>query len=140
MTIDALREYIVAQSGPFIAAHSTPDVPLVALTAGQVLAQFEQPAKKATVLLDPQEPSSEWLTMGSKVVRQPVDVYVFTQGAAEIVLRAQAREYRAALRACLAQHEEFADVQTGDEYDGVEGKPDIKAAKMTVTFEYEEEL
>lgn len=140
MNLDALKQYIVSENAPFVSAHSTPEIPLETLTEGQIITQFNQPAKKATVLLDPQEQTGDWLTMGSKVVRQPVDIYVFTQGDSEPVLRAQARAYRAALRECLARHEEFSDVQTGDEYDGVEGKPDIKAAKMTITFEHEEEL
>lgn len=139
MTIDELETFVVANLNTYIAARSTAGAPLAAITADQVYTRdYELPAKKLTIFLDPQEETIEPLTMGSNDVRLPVHLLVFVQGETEALLRAKADAYMLALLDCVTTHEDFFGIESRDRFDGVEGKPDIKAAKVTAVFHYEE--
>ena len=65
MTIDTLAAFLVANLNPFIAARSTVAVPLTAITADQVATrEYQLPAKKVGIFLDPQPETVEPLKIG----------------------------------------------------------------------------
>ena len=141
MNVDDLQAYLVANLNPCIVARSTVGVPLSPLVADQIYTRnFQLPAKGCTIFLDPQQETAEPFTMGSRVVRLPVEIIAFTQGATEPLLRAQASAYMTAIFDCVAAHPDFMSIESRESFDGVEGKQDIKAAKAVVIFEYEENL
>lgn len=141
MTIDELQAYLVTYLNPCIAARSTTLVPLSAVAADQIYTRnYQLPAKGCTIFLDQQQETAEPFTMGSRVIRLPVEIIAFTQGATEALLRAQASAYMTAIFDCVALHPDFMSIESRDQFDGVEGKLDIKAAKAVVIFEYEENL
>lgn len=141
MTIDDLAAYIVANLNTHIATHSTVPVPLVAITSDQVYTRnYQLPAKSCTIFLDPQDETVEPITMSTFAYRQPVEIIVFVQGDTEAQLRAKARGYMYAMLDCIAAHPDFMSVESRTAFDGVEGKEDIKAAKIVAVFEYEEAI
>jgi hypothetical protein len=141
MTIDDLATFITANINTYISTYSTPSMPLALLTADQIYTRnYALPAKNCTVFLDPQDETVEPLTMSTLAYRLPVDILVFTQGETEANLRAKARAYTYAVLDCIATHPDFMTVENRSAFDGVEGKDDIKASKITAIFEYEEAL
>jgi len=141
MTIDELSAFILANVNACIAARSTVQVPLVAITADQIYTRdYELPAKNCTIFLDPQDETVEPITMSSFAYRLPVEILVFVQGDTEAQLRAKARAYASAVLDCITTHPDFMTIEARTAFDGVEGKADIKAAKIVAVFEYEEAI
>ncbi len=141
MTIDELATYIVANLNAYIALHSTTEVPLVAITSDQVYTRnYQLPEKNVAIFLDPQDETVEPLTMSTFVYRQPIEIIIFTQGDTESQLRAKARGYTYAVLDCIGAHPDFMSIESRTAFDGVEGKEDIKAAKIIAAFEYEEAI
>jgi len=141
VTIDDLSTFILANVNTYISARSTVLVPLVAVTADQIYTRnYELPAKNCTIFLDPQDETVEPLTMATFAYRFPVEIIVFVQGDTEAQLRAKARVYAGAVIDCISTHPDFMLIEARTAFDGVEGKEDIKAAKITAVFEYEEAL
>jgi len=141
MTIDDLATYITANINTHIPTYATPSMPLAALTADQIYTRnYQLPAKNCTIFLDPQDETVEPLTMATFAYRLPVEIIVFTQGETEANLRAKARAYTYAVLDCIAVHPDFMTVEARTAFDGVEGKDDIKAAKITAIFMYEEAI
>lgn len=139
MTVDDLATYLAANLNACIAARSTEAVPLVAMTADQIVTrEYQLPAKKVGIFLDPREETMEPLTMTTVDVRLPIDVIVFTQGDTVALMRAKADAYMLAVLDCIGEHEDFFEIESRDRFDGVEGKEDIKAAKVAAVFRYEE--
>lgn len=139
MTIDTLAAFLVANLNPFIAARSTVAVPLTAITADQVATrEYQLPAKKVGIFLDPQPETVEPLTMTTVDVRLPVEIIVFTQSDTIALMRAKGEAYMGAVRDCIATHEDYFELELRDRFDGVEGKEDIKAVKIVAVFRYEE--
>lgn len=139
MTVDDLATYLAANLNACIAARSTEAVPLVAMTADQIVTrEYQLPAKKVGIFLDPGEETIEPLTMATVDVRLPVEIIVFTQGDTVALMRAKADAYMLAVLDCIGEHEDFFEVESRDRFDGVEGKEDIKAAKVAAVFRYEE--
>jgi len=139
MTVEDLQSYLATYLNPYIASRSTGAVPLVAMAADQFYTnEYELPAKNCTIFLDPSAEEFEDLTMSTRDAKLPVAIYVFVQGATEAQLRARARGYMYAVLDCIADHPDFMRIESRDVFEGVEGKPDIKAGKVLAIFQYEE--
>jgi hypothetical protein len=133
--IDDLAAYLLANVNPYITAQG-----LATITAGQIITRnFVEPQQVVTLFLDPQAEEIEQGTMHTNYVDWKVDAYWFiARGMTEASARNATQGYAAALIACLYSHPDFFGVEGRDFFDGVEGKPDIKASKMTLLFKYEE--
>jgi hypothetical protein len=141
MTVEDLQTYLATYLNPFIAARSTGTVPLAPIVPDQVYAyEYELPAKNCTIFIDAAPEEFEDLTMSTRDARLPVTVIVFVQGATEAQLRARARGYMYAVLDCIADHPDFMRIESRDAFEGVEGKPDIKAGKVLAIFQYEEAI
>jgi len=139
MTIDDLTTYLVANLNGCIAGRSTPEVPLTAITEDQIASrEYQLPAKKVGIFLDPQQETIEPLTMTTVDVKLPVEIIVFTQADTVALMRAKADAYMLAVLDCIGEHDDFFEIESRDRFDGVEGKEDIKAAKVVAVFRYEE--
>lgn len=141
MTIDELQVYLTANLNSFIASRSTSLVPLTAMAGDQIYSRnYQLPAKGCTIFLDPQDETIEPFSMATFMVRFPVEILVFVQGDTDAQLRAKSRMYLAAVLDCIGAHPDFMAIESRTMFDGVEGKEDIKAAKILAIFEYEEVL
>lgn len=139
MRVDDIAAFIAAASAPYITAHSTVDVPLITPTAAMIQAHdYNEISGPLMIALEEGPRTSEWLTTHTRDVRQTITLYVFVQGATATKLRAQLSAYVAALSECLANYDDFNGVTGGDDYDGVEAKADIKAAKIEFELRWEE--
>lgn len=139
MTIDDLASYLMANLNACIAARSTVAVPLIAINADQIVTRdYQLPAKKVGIFLDPQQETIDPLTMTTIDVRLPVEIIVFTQADTVALMRAKADGYMLAILDCIGEHADFFEIESRDRFDGVEGKEDIKAAKVVAVFRYEE--
>lgn len=136
MKLDDLKTWLGTNLPAFTTALS-----LTTLAADQiVLREFQEPGAKAVQLwLDEQPEEIEPLTMGKRLVSWRIHAYVFVcRGATEANERAMADNYATALLNCLATHADYFGVEAREHYDGVEGKGDIKATKLSLLFMYEE--
>jgi len=141
MTADDLQTYFIANLNACIASRSSIAVPLTAIGADQIYTRnYELPAKACTIFIDPEEETSEPLTMNTRVIRCPMKLQVFVQGATEAQLRLRATGYMYAILDCIGAHPDFMNIETRTAFDGVEGKEDIKAAEVLAIFEYEEAI
>lgn len=141
MKVDDLKTWIVANTASYVAALSTVGVPLASITAGQVYTRdFLEPQQPVTVWLDPLPEEIEPLTMRTCQVTAKMELYVFVaRGATEAVAREQTANYaQAIINALEGLHPDFFGFESREYYDGVEGKPDVKASKVTLVFKTEE--
>jgi hypothetical protein len=139
MKIDDIAADLIARNASYVAALSTTPVPLSTITAAQVFTRdYQEPTGKACVFLDPKPEEVIETSPSYSIVRLPVELTVFTQGAREYVLRSQASQYARALHNCLRANPYYAEFTGREDYDGVEAKSDIKATKMSLIFIYEE--
>jgi len=139
MKIDDIKTDLVARNSTFVSALSTVGVPLVALTAAMMFTRdYQEPTGKVCVFIEAKPEEAEEITPSFSIVTMPVEITVFTQGASESVLREQAANYAQAIRNCLKLNPYYFEMTGRDDFDGVEGKPDIKATKISLTFKYEE--
>jgi hypothetical protein len=140
MRLDDLKAFILANIGPFIAARSTPAIPLSGFSdATVVLREWKEPSQEKLLFLDPQPDQVEAGTNRVSYVTETIDAYVIvTRGAKEETLREQAKGYLAALVDCMKTHPDYMEFRGREYYDGIEGKPDGKGAKTTLVFGYEE--
>lgn len=140
MRIDDIAADLVARNASFVAALSTVGVPLTALTAKEVYTRnYDQPWGKVCVFLEALPEEFEEIAPSYAIATLKVECTVFVSGATEAVLREQAANYARAIAACFrAGNPYFFAVVGRDDFDGVEGKDDIKATKMTLEFRYEE--
>ncbi|MCX7023050.1 MAG: hypothetical protein NT080_00340 [Spirochaetes bacterium] len=139
MRIDDIAADIVARNAAYVAALSTVGYPLVAITAAMLFTrEFRDPTGKVSLFLEPQPEEMEEIGPGYRIATLPVDLTVFTMGYTEAVLREQARNYAQALLNCLMFNPYFFTLRSRDDFEGVEGKADIKATKLVLEFKYEE--
>jgi hypothetical protein len=139
LTIDELATYLATNLNACITARSTEAVPLASISSDQIVTrEYQLPAKKVGIFLDPGEETIEPLTMATVDVRLPVEIIVFTQGDTVALMRAKADGYMLAILDCIGDHPDFFEIERRDRFDGVEGKEDIKAAKIVAVFRYEE--
>jgi hypothetical protein len=140
MKIDDIATDIVARNASFVSALSTTGVPLVTITSAMVVTRnYPDPTGKACFYLEAQPEEFDEVAPNYSIATLKVDLIVITQGATEAVLRAQAENYSKAIVNCLrAGNPYFFAVIGRDDFDGVEGKADIKATKTTIEFRYEE--
>lgn len=140
MKVDDLKTWIVANTASYIAALSTVPIPLVSLTSAMVITRdFQEPQQSPTLWLDPLPEEVEPYTMAKYLVTAKVDAYFFVaRGATESVARDQVKNYTQALLNALATHSDFFGYEEREYFDGVEGKADIKASKVTLIFKTEE--
>jgi hypothetical protein len=143
MRIDDIVSDIVARNAPYVAALSTGPVPLTTLVAGNFKTRDLPPAIQGpvTVFVDAALEEMVEEAPSFRIVRMPVDIIVFAIGSTEAVMREQARNYAQAILDCLrAGNANFFNLTAREDFDGVEGKPDIKATRMNIAFMYEEAL
>lgn len=139
MRIDDLASDIAARNASYVAALSTVEVPLVPITSAMIITrEYREPTGNVMVFLDPQPEELEEHGPTFRIVRIPVHLYVFTQRAVESVLREQAQNYAQALLDCLEVNPYYFGLDGREYFDGVEGNENIKAAKLALTFKYEE--
>jgi len=139
MIVDDLKTYLVAYLNPFIAALSTTPIPLDSITAAKIiLRDYQQPAQRMSLLLDDKPEEIESLTMTTNLVTTKIEAFFFVTGATEATAREQAKLYMDALLNCLAAHADFFTFEEREYFDGVEGKPDVKASRALLVFKYEE--
>ena len=68
-------------------------------------------------------------------------IYTFCPGgAAAATLRTKADSYASAILDCLKEYAYFFGITGRELFDGVEGKEDVKAAKLSLVFKYEESV
>jgi hypothetical protein len=139
MKVDDIITDIVARNASYVAALSTVGVPLVTITAAMIYArEYRDPVGKVSVFLDPKAEEVEELGPSYRISTLPVELTVFTTGATEAILREQAGNYAQALLNCLVLNPYFFTVRGREDFEGVEGKPDIKATRLQIEFKYEE--
>lgn len=139
MKIDDIALDLVTRNASFVTSLSTTAVPLAPITAAQVfLREFQEPTGKVCVYLEPLAEENEEITPTFSIVTLQVEMTVFVQGAREATLREQAANYSRAFHNCLKANPFYFGMTARDDFEGVEGKPDIKATKITLTFKYEE--
>lgn len=137
--IDDIAADLVARNASFVAALSTTEVPLTALNAQQIYTRnYQEPLGKVCVFLDAQPEEFEEIAPTFSIATMRVEITVFTMGATEVVLREQAANYRQAIINCLKANPNYFSRVSGDDFDGVEGKSDIKASRVVLEFKYEE--
>lgn len=140
MRIDDLKDYLVANLNPFIAALSTVALPLEAITAAQVmLLELIERAQPVTLYLDDEPEEIQDLTTLTRDVTWKVNAYWFiSRYGTEAAMRDRGERYARALVDCLALHPDFFGIEGREFYNGVEGRPDEKASKVTLVFRFEE--
>jgi hypothetical protein len=137
--LDDIAADLVARNESYVAAYSTVGVPLVTITAAMmVLREFKEPTGKVTVFLEAGQEEATEISPSFRIMTLPVTLTVFTMGATEAVLREQAANYAQALLSCLRLNPYYFSVTLRDDFEGVEGKADIKATKLMIEFKYEE--
>jgi hypothetical protein len=139
--IDDIALDIVTRNSSYVSALSTVGVPLVALTAKQVYTRnYEAPYGDVCVYLEALPEEFEEIAPSYSIATMKVECTVFCSGNTEAVLREQAANYAKAIVNCLrAGNPYFFAMVARDDFDGVEGKEDIKATKVTLEFRYEED-
>lgn len=139
MRLDDIADDLASRNASYVAALSTVAVPLQTITSAQIARrEYRDPVGKCTVFIDSGAEEVEELAPSFRVVTLPVDIHVFTMGATEAVLREQAAAYAQAILNCMAANPYFFSMISRDHFDGVEGKADIKATKLSIQFKYEE--
>lgn len=140
MKLEDIRDYIVANNAAYVAALSTVGVPLVTLVADDfVLREYVTPSRKVQVLIDADEETVEEVAPTFRIVTLPVTITAFVfSGAVEAVAREQARNYAQAIVNTLRNYSDFFLLTGREDYEGVEGKPDIKATQVRLEMKYEE--
>ena len=139
MRVDDLKTYLAANIAPHIASRTTAELPLVTPTATMIEAhEFNELTGSLMLALDEGTEESEWLTTTTRDTRQTVDVLIFVQGGTKEGDRARLPLYADAVIACLKNSPDYNGVKAREFYDGVEAKDDIKAAKVTFEFRWEE--
>ena len=139
MRIDDLASDIAARNASYVAALSTGPVPLVTITSAMIITrEYRDPTGNVMVFLDPQPEEVEEHGPSFRIVKLPVHLYVFTQRNTETVLRAQAENYAQALLNCLEDNPYYFGLDGREYFDGVEGNENIKSAKISLIFKYEE--
>ena len=137
MRVDDLKTYLAANIAPHIASRTTAELPLV--TPSVIEAHgFNEYVAPLMIALDEGTEESEWLTTTTRDTRQAVDVLIFVQGGTKEGDRARLPLYADAVIACLKTSPDYNGVKGREFYDGVEAKDDIKAAKVTFEFRWEE--
>ena len=141
MRIDDLWAYIVANNAPFIAALTSAEYPLVTLTDKMRTRDPEAiPGDKVAVYLDAAAEDIEEDAPSFRIVKLVVEIYAIVNRAKEAQMREQSRLYAKAIENCLRAYPYFFSVVGRDYFEGLDGNPDLKAAKLTIECKYEEDI
>jgi hypothetical protein len=142
MRIDDLKTWLLGAGNlsASISALSTGPIPLTAFVdATIILRDWQEPTQEKILFLDPQPDERQFLTTAQSEIIETIEAYVIvTRGATKAVMADQARNYLQALFNCLKSHPDFSEMSAREYYSGYEGKDDMKGARGTLVFRYEE--
>lgn len=141
MRLDDLWTYLVANSATYIAALSTVDLPLAAITDKmRTRDPLVASGEKVSVYLDAEAEEIEEDAPSFRVVKLTVDLYVLVNRGTESKMLDTARLYAKALESCLRAYPYYFTTTARDYYDGPGGNADFKGAKLTIECKYEEDV